>query len=261
LPYEAPIERSNPTAFVFLVDQSESMLDPVKGGQAYKKDGVAEVVNRFLHSLVIRSTAGSGEVRPYFYVSVIGYGASVGPAFTGALSGRELVCIPELVDTARLEIKQIQLREGVKTVKTRVWIDPVADGMTPMCEALGLATRIVTQFINQYPRCYPPIVINITDGDATDGNPMTQAAAIQRVHSADGNVLLFNAHVSRQMHRALYFQVPSRSAKTHTQGFCSPCRAFCRRRCNQSANSSTSTLPATHEVLLSMQTSGCSPTW
>ncbi len=196
VPYEATIERTNPTAIVFLVDQSESMLDPVKGGLAQKKDGVAEVVNRFLHSLVIKCASGSGDIRPYFYVSVIGYGGSVRSAFTGPLAGKNIVCISELAECARLETKTVQLREGTKTVKTRVWIDPTADGLTPMCEAMSCAHQVVSSFVNQNPRCYPPIVINITDGDATDGNPMNEALAVQQIRSTDGNVLLFNVHVS-----------------------------------------------------------------
>ena len=47
MPYAAEISRTNPTCFVFLVDQSSSMLEPF-GGQAGKRkdEGVAEAINR-----------------------------------------------------------------------------------------------------------------------------------------------------------------------------------------------------------------------
>lgn len=49
MPYTAEINRTNPTCFVFLVDQSSSMLEPF-GGQADKQkaDGVADAINRLL---------------------------------------------------------------------------------------------------------------------------------------------------------------------------------------------------------------------
>src|SRR5262249_9686853 len=47
-----------------------------------------------------------------------------------------------------------------------------------------------------YPACYPPMVINITDGMSTDGDPLPAAQAVQALASKDGNVLLFNAHIS-----------------------------------------------------------------
>ena len=54
MPYSAEISRSNPTCFLFLVDQSSSMLEPF-GGQAgkNKSEGVADALNR-LHANVSR---------------------------------------------------------------------------------------------------------------------------------------------------------------------------------------------------------------
>src|SRR5207302_1589657 len=77
-----------------------------------------------------------------------------------------------------------------------VWFEPKADGRTPMCAALKLAARYLEVFLARYPACYPPVVINITDGRATDGDPQPAAKALRRLASADGNVLLFNVHIS-----------------------------------------------------------------
>lgn len=55
-----------------------------------KADFVADVVNRTLHDLAIRCTK-TEEVRNYYYISIIGYGSSVGPAFSGNLAGKALV--------------------------------------------------------------------------------------------------------------------------------------------------------------------------
>ena len=173
------------------------MQDGIKGDPTKKKcDGVAEVVNRFLHSLVIRCTVGMGEVFPYYYVSVIGYGQAVGPAFVGKYQGVESVCISDLALAARVDTRTIQRPEGEERIKTKVWFDPIANGRTPMCQAFTLAKGVVDKFIGQYPNCYPPMVMNITDGDSTDGNPSAHAEAIKQTQSSNGNSLVFNVHVS-----------------------------------------------------------------
>jgi hypothetical protein len=72
----------------FMIDQSGSMADTFGTESALRKaDFVADVVNRAVHDLVIRCTR-TEEIRNYYYVSVIGYGGTVGPGFGGSLSGR-----------------------------------------------------------------------------------------------------------------------------------------------------------------------------
>ena len=58
------------------------------------------------------------------------------------------------------------------------------------------ARQTVEAFLIRYPNCFPPIVMNITDGESTDGDPTPAAAALRGLKSTDGNVLLFNAHLS-----------------------------------------------------------------
>ena len=89
--YSAEISRTNPTTFVFLLDQSASMQDPIGSGEGLRKcDVVADALNRLLSELTIKCAKEEG-VRDYFYVSVIGYGGSaVGPALGGDLAGRDL---------------------------------------------------------------------------------------------------------------------------------------------------------------------------
>ena len=51
--YTAEISRSNPTALLFLVDQSGSMDDKMSTGRS-KAQQVADVLNRTLANLIIR---------------------------------------------------------------------------------------------------------------------------------------------------------------------------------------------------------------
>jgi hypothetical protein len=49
------------------------------------------------------------------------------------------------------------------------------------------------------------VVINITDGEATDGDPEQPATRLRQLSSTDGNVLLFNAHLSAQDEAGIIF--------------------------------------------------------
>jgi hypothetical protein len=203
MPYTAEISRTNPSCFLFLIDRSGSMGDPFGSGEEKKKraDGVADAINRLLQNLVIKCAKAEG-VRDYYHVGVIGYGAAVGPAFGGALSEKELVPISEVAERpARIEERTKKVDDGAgglvdQTVKFPVWFDPVANGGTPMCQALTRAQSTLKKWLDQHPDCFPPIVINITDGEATDGDPAIPAENLKRLASSDGNALLFNLHLS-----------------------------------------------------------------
>jgi hypothetical protein len=68
-----------------------------------KADKVADIINRFLQALSIKCAREDG-VRDYYHVACIGYGAKVGPAFSGVLAGRDTVPISEIANNpARIE--------------------------------------------------------------------------------------------------------------------------------------------------------------
>lgn len=213
MPYQAEISRANPSCIVILIDQSGSMEDPFGQGTAGKRkaDGVADAVNRLLQNLVIKCAKSEG-IRDYYYVGVLGYGErGVGSAFAGVLSGREVVPISEIANNpARVEQRTKKVDDGAggiieQKIKFPIWIDPIYKGGTPMCESLRQARKIVTDWIRQHPGCFPPIVINITDGEATDGDAEVPAEDLKRLSSEDGHVLLFNLHISSSNHAPIEF--------------------------------------------------------
>ncbi|MEI6984475.1 VWA domain-containing protein, partial [Klebsiella pneumoniae] len=51
--YEAQISRTNPAAFLFVVDQSGSMSDKMSSGRS-KAEFVADALNRTLMNLITR---------------------------------------------------------------------------------------------------------------------------------------------------------------------------------------------------------------
>ena len=218
MPYSAEISRMNPSCFLFLIDQSGSMADPFGGAgdetsQRKKADGVADAINRLLRELVLKCTKSEG-VRDYYHVGVIGYGARVGPAFGGDLTGRDVVPVSEIADKpARVETRTRKVDDGAgglvdQTVRFPVWFDPVANGGTPMCAALGLARNTLQKWLADHPACFPPIVVDVTDGESTDGAPSAATDGVRSLASADGEVLLLNLHLSS--HRASPVVFPDR---------------------------------------------------
>jgi len=59
-----------------------------------------------------------------------------------------------------------------------------------------LSESIMHKWLSQHPDCFPPTILNITDGEANDGDPRGVALALNELTSADGKVLLLNSHIS-----------------------------------------------------------------
>jgi len=217
MPYSAEISRANPSCILFLIDQSFSMNDSFGGGESTEKKAntVADVINKLLQNFVIKCAKDEG-VRDFYHIGVIGYGKKVGPAFSGELAGQELVPISQITDNpARVEERTKKVSDGAgglaeQTVKFPVWFDAVTSGGTPMCRAMTQAQKILEGWLSEHPDCYPPIVINITDGESTDGKPNEIAQGIKSLKSNDGEVLLFNIHLSS--HRGPKIEFPDNEA-------------------------------------------------
>ncbi len=201
--YNAEISRDNPSCFLFLIDQSRSMVDEISMGDETQQmaNGVADAINRWLQELSIKCAKSEG-LRDYYHVGVIGYGKTVGPSFVGSLAGRELIPISEIADNpARLDERAKKVPDGAgglveQSIRIPVWFDPVANGGTPMCQAAGEAKRILESWIAEHPDSFPPIVINITDGESNDGDPTEGLQSLTNLSTSDGNVMLFNIHLS-----------------------------------------------------------------
>jgi hypothetical protein len=179
------------------------MDDEIAGEHERKADFLAGAINRLLQNLCLKCLKGEDEVRDYFSVCVIGYGASVGPALSGALAGKPVIPISDIAfKPARIETRFRKTSDGAGGIieqefKLPIWIDPIADGTTPMKEALELAREIVGRWTRDHPSCFPPVVMHFTDGEA-NSDPTGMAERLRSLQTTDGKVLLLNAHVSSQ---------------------------------------------------------------
>jgi hypothetical protein len=211
MPYVAEISRSNPTCFVFLVDQSASMAKPFPGlpGKS-KAHGVADVINRLLSELVKKCSKGYHVVDRYQFI-LIGYGDQAASIWQGALANQVRVPVSQLANhPLRVERRLRRVPDGSggtveESSNFPVWLEPAAQGKTCMCRAMDMAWEAVVNFVEEFPGCFPPMVINVTDGMATDGDPAQHATMIRDYASRDGNVLLFNVHISSHAAYPLLF--------------------------------------------------------
>lgn len=202
--YTAEISRAHPSCILFLIDQSGSMSEEFEAGVS-KASFLSDVLNRNLLELSVKCRKAEG-VLYYFDIGVIAYsGSGVGPGLGGSLTGAHLCDIPTLADSpVRVEERKKRIPDGAggvveTTVRFPIWFDPQASGGTPMCSGLQMAGDLLADWCREHPYSFPPTVLHVTDGEATDGSEAeveAAAAHVTRQATNDGNVLLMNLHVS-----------------------------------------------------------------
>ncbi|MEM0156717.1 MAG: VWA domain-containing protein [Thermoplasmataceae archaeon] len=198
--YTSEISRRNPGLFIFMVDQSRSMSHKLGGTLRSKSQEAADAINRQIYELIYRCTKTDG-VRDYFDIGIIGYGATADTA-SSLLKEADIVPISRLAASPlRMEKRTEKVTDpDGNEVETEfefpVWFEPVANSNTPMVKAFQLAKEWIDDWSAEHRDSYPPVVINISDGAATDGDPMKIAREIMEMKTSDGNVLLWNCHLS-----------------------------------------------------------------
>ena len=193
--YKKPIGTSFPGLIMILLDQSSSMADNNKAGIA------AAAVNEVIYEIMLASRSGE-QIKDRCFIGVIGYGESIIPVVGGNIS--QVAANP-----VRTEMVNKKVPDGAGdflTVETEmyVWVEPSAQNGTPMAGAFEKAYSLIQTWIAKNPDSFPPIIINITDGEPSDFDQNTgtaskttaAAARLTELGTTDGKLLLFNAHIS-----------------------------------------------------------------
>ena len=227
MPYTADISRANPGCFLFLIDTSGSMGMQLAGQAGLlKMNGAADAVNRILDAISQRCSQGM-DVRDYFHIGLITYTTDFEnvPDLTSVLPGTDLdnpfLPISEVVEVAQVverTVKESDGAGGIVEVSRRfpVWLQPDAVAGTPMCEALSAAAAALKSWTREHSDSYPPMLINISDGEASDGDPEPIAKEIMATGTNDGNVLIYNAHLSEMSAEPV--QYPTSESETPDYG-------------------------------------------
>lgn len=206
--YSQEITRRHRTAFIIALDQSTSMQEEVRFGRLKmsKAEAVAYTANILITELIDRSRRKDG-VRNYYDIAVVGYSddeVRMLLSEDGFVSVKSLAeRIPEAVT---ISFEESMPDKTTALVKHHIhpWIEPKAEGNTPMYEALLRIREMVEEWCEQEQnrQSFPPIVFNITDGEASDcdDNELRYAAdMLRRTGTEDGDTLLINIHLSTDL--------------------------------------------------------------
>jgi hypothetical protein len=207
LKYGKRITRDEPAAIVLLLDQSGSMSLQIKDNKGIyksKAEHLAWVVNQFMEELLL--TCQKEVLKEYFEILIIGYGRNIDGevvqvVWKGPLKGKDWVTVPELRNGS-LRTESISydnpkpIGKRIITEEAKIWVEPVAEGLTPMRTALELAIHYLENWTNKHSDSFPPMVFNITDGYATDISSPSElvdiANKLKAISTDDGDTLLFN---------------------------------------------------------------------
>ena len=204
--YTQSITRRHRTAFVLAIDQSGSMVEELefRGRRTSKAAAVAEVANSLLSELLLRATR-EGEVRDYYDIAVVGYS---GEGVHSLLSADETFVPVSALRNAVRNTRRVSIERRLpdgqpafNEVTVSEWIAPAASGQTPMYEALLYVHDLVEAWCRrpEHRESFPPLVFNITDGEASDSDEEELAQIAGRIRSLgtdDGRALLVNIHLA-----------------------------------------------------------------
>ena len=186
--------QKTPGHLVFLIDQSTSMNVKDANGKT-RAEKVVEAVQSAVIDCVNGCISGTN-VKNRFFLTIIGYGGEPSPTVTTIKEDWAKNLIPEL-----------------QTIKSSggTFIPAEACGWTPMAEAFDLAKECLEGWLEacqekvddgSYLGIPAPVIINITDGEPYDGSTtakdraVTSAKELLSLSGSDGNVTLFNLHIS-----------------------------------------------------------------
>lgn len=200
--YTQEITRRHRTAFVIMLDQSASMQGRVRFGRMMmtKAEAVAFTANALVTELVDRSRRTDG-VRNYYDIAIVGYGGDGVQMQDGFRSIEELSRhAPRMNSVAFEEL----LPDGTAAMvehRCEQWIEPKAEGTTPMYEAMLRVRDMLAEWCAKEDNreSFPPVVINITDGEASDCSDaelLDICSQVRAISTEDGQVLLLNIHIT-----------------------------------------------------------------
>lgn len=207
--YLQEITRQHRTAFVIVLDRSMSMQEPIRFGQQIisKAEALSYIANSLITELIDRCRRIDA-LRNYYDIAVVGYGNDQVEMLLdeqGFIAVNELERHKKQFTTFSVEKQLPDGKWAMVNHNSIEWISPKAEGNTPMYEAMLRVRDLVTEWcaLESNRESFPPIVIHITDGEASDcdhNELIDICEQIKRQATADGNVLLLNIHMATNSH-------------------------------------------------------------
>ena len=204
--YTQEITRRHRAAIVIAIDQSSSMSSRISlnGQEISKADVVSMVVGRLVDELILRSRCDSG-YRYYYDIALIGYSEDS----VYSLLDEEIAFYP-ITKLAEYSVRRVPYILSYNTLdgescsfceNVSLWVEPRAQGSTPLYKMMQSVTALVEEWCAKEENrdSFPPLVFNISDGEASDADYDMLRSAAQRLRNSatsDGNTLFMNVHIS-----------------------------------------------------------------
>lgn len=204
--YTQEITRCHRAAIVIAVDQSSSMSGRMmlNGCEISKAEAVSMVIGRLIDELILRSHRDNG-YRHYYDIAVVGYSEDS----VYSLLGNEIAFVP-ITELAKRNVRRTPYMLSYSTLNNEtctfcenvsLWVEPRAQGATPLYKMMGCITTLVEEWCakEENRESFPPLVFNISDGEASDADYERLLGAAQRlreVGTTDGKALFMNVHIS-----------------------------------------------------------------
>lgn len=197
--YDMQWGKKTPGLLIFMIDQSGSMECEDK-----HKKVVTSVQNALWECLL--GCVNGMEVRNRMLIKVIGYGDNVKEIMSSWIGEEDFIN------------KLRKSKDG-----NGFLIPPVADGVTPMASAFDLVYSTIKKWFDNCEEQIKmekitgipaPIVVNITDGEPCEyqngkedavSNAKKAAQKVMNLSTSDGNVRIFNLHLSDNANSSIEF--------------------------------------------------------
>jgi hypothetical protein len=200
------IGSTNPCLLVYMLDQSGSMSEEFGNASHTKAQELCNAINNVIYEVGLRCMK-TGEVKSRFEIALFAYsGTTVRPGWEGALDNNYLHTIRETLENP------YQVADDTIT-----WVTPRANDATPMLTAFKNVRELCDDWINwgrHKQDCHPPIIINISDGAATDDDDNFSGIRrvvqdIRNLQTDYGPTMILNIHISsRHADRILFPDQP-----------------------------------------------------
>lgn len=211
--YSVRASSKNPMLLVVLLDSSISMGDPIVQNSENDNDPITKfsaasvILNDFLYEAV-QKCVSEDNYKEYLDFVILSYGDKVFSPIKNIDVSEYPISVNKLDDDKTyykiIDVDDLEFSDIHSPIE---WINPNSVyGMTSMYSALTKAKEIISRWVNQHPDSHPPILLNITDGMATDiaiidDEPRYELLIdvcdeIKKLKTNDGETLIGNAHLT-----------------------------------------------------------------
>jgi hypothetical protein len=187
---------------VFLLNQSRSMGGAFGDYGVTMAEAATDAINLYLQKVVQFRLALPEEFKvDDFGVVVLGYGSG---------EDAEKPILRMDADTTVLDKKRTRYDETTISASKNLpnypfWVLPVAEGDAPLRRALSSAADVIEDWTAEHRSAARPMVMNVTNGTMTDGDPTGDAERIKRISTSTGHPVLWNCHLASSRSAPILF--------------------------------------------------------